>query len=133
MTTESLCELYGIVVLVVEDEPDTRELLVHLLELCGARVLAAAGAREARDILSAHTPNLIISDIGMPEEDGYAFMEGVRRLSDSAKRSIPAIALTAFTRPQDQARAHRAGFDLHIPKPVQPHTLSKAAAQLAIR
>jgi len=76
--------------------------------------------------------NLIISDIGMPDEDGYAFLEGVGSLSDRNKRSIPAIALTAFTRPQAQARSHRAGFDLHIAKPVQPRTLSKAAANLAI-
>lgn len=124
-------DLAGISILVVEDEPDTRELIVCVLEACGARVLAADGAAEARRLLASHTPDLIISDIGMPEEDGYTFMQGVRSLSDRDKRKIPAIALTAFTRKQDEARAYGAGFDVHIAKPVQPQTLAKAAAQLA--
>lgn len=126
-------ELDGLCILVVEDEPDTRELLVYVLEACKARVHAAAGAEEARRILDVHTPNLIISDIGMPDEDGYAFLESVRALPDREKRRIPAIALTAFTRKQDEARARRAGFDVHMAKPVQPRVLAQAAAQLAVR
>lgn len=133
MTMDFFWDLQGMSVLVVEDEPDTRELLVYVLEICKARVHAADGPAEARRILVAHTPNLIISDIGMPEEDGYAFLEGVRRLADRAKSRIPAIALTAFTRQQDEARAFSAGFDVHIAKPVQPRTLTQAAAQLLVR
>lgn len=132
VTADFFWDLQGISILVVEDEPDTRELLVYVLEACKARVHAAGGAAEARRILALHTPNLIISDIGMPDEDGYAFLEGVRGLSDRDKRSIPAIALTAFTRQKDAARAYRAGFDVHIAKPVQPRTLAQAAAHLAV-
>lgn len=126
-------DLQGISILVVEDEPDARELLVHVLETCRARVHAARGAAEARSILVAHTPHLIISDIGMPDEDGYALLESVRRLDDRDKRCVPAIALTAFAREEDQARAYRAGFDVHIAKPVQPCHLTQTAAQLVAR
>jgi CheY-like chemotaxis protein len=131
VTIDFFWDLRGVVVLVVEDEADARDFLVHTLEVCRASVHAAGGATEARDVLAAHTPNLIISDIGMPGEDGYSFLQSVRRLPDPHKRRIPAIALTAFTREQDAARAYRAGFDMHIGKPVQPRLLARAVAQLA--
>ena len=131
MAVDFFWDLQGMVILVIEDEPDTRELLVHVLETCRAKVYAAEGAVEARRILASVTPNLIISDIGMPDEDGYSFLESVRGSPDRQKRRIPAIALTAFSRPQDEARAYRAGFDVHMAKPVQPRTLARAASQLA--
>jgi CheY-like chemotaxis protein len=124
--------LVGLSILIVDDEADARELLVHLLETCGAEVFSAPDAAHARSIMVSHTPSLIISDIGMPDEDGYSLLESVRRLPDREKRRIPAIALTAFTRPADEARAFKAGFDMHIPKPVQPRMLTRAAARLAV-
>lgn len=131
MKPDFFWDLKGLSILVVDDEEDALELLVHVLTACGAEVHSATDAAHARSIIDQHTPSLIISDIGMPHEDGYSFLENVRKLPSREKRRIPAIALTAFTAPSDVARAYRAGFDMHIAKPVQPRMLTRAAAQIA--
>jgi len=124
-------EVVGLRVLVVEDEPDTRNLLVMLLELCHAQVVSAASAAEARELVARDAPHLIISDIGMPGGDGYALIRDVRAMPDDRGGRVPAVALTAYARAEDRARALRAGFDEHLPKPVEPRELVRVIASLA--
>ncbi|TAK28979.1 MAG: response regulator [Myxococcaceae bacterium] len=124
-------EMVGLRVLVVEDEPDTRNLLVMLLELCHAQVVSAASAAEARELVARGAPDLIISDIGMPGGDGYALIRDVRAMPDDRGGRVPAVALTAYARAEDRARALRAGFDEHLPKPVEPRELVRVIASLA--
>jgi len=114
-------------VLVVEDERDTLDFLTRLLEGQGATVLPASTAREALSIVRAESPDVVISDIGMPEMDGYDFIQHVRR-GDTASHNIPAIALTAYARTEDRMRALRAGFQAHMAKPVEPAELIATVA-----
>jgi signal transduction histidine kinase/ActR/RegA family two-component response regulator len=123
--------LNGIRVLVVDDEPDARELLAVVLETCGMETRVAASAVEALKELESYTPNVIISDIGMPETDGYSLIRSVRTLAADDKKDIPAIALTAFARSEDRSRALVGGFNLHMAKPVEPTALVTAVANLA--
>jgi len=123
--------LQGIRILVVDDEPDARELVAYVFESHGAEVRLAASAAEAMSQLERHTPHVIISDVGMPNEDGYSLIRSVRTLPTEAKRSIPAIALTAFARNEDRARALVEGFNVHMPKPVEPAALVHAVLDLA--
>jgi len=104
-----------------------------VLEDCGARVLVAASSEEALGLLKQARPNMIISDIGMPGEDGYAFIHKVRALSDSEGGNVPAAALTAFARSEDRTRALRAGFQTHVAKPVEPAELTAVVASLTSR
>jgi signal transduction histidine kinase/ActR/RegA family two-component response regulator len=120
--------LNGLCVLVVEDEPDTRELLCHVLEQSGADVTAVGSAREGMDVMDALRPDVIVSDIGMPGEDGYGLIRHVRKLQRGA--AVPAIALTAFASADDRALAEEAGFDLHLVKPVEPSAIVEAVAIL---
>lgn len=122
--------LRGLRALVVDDEPDARELIGYLLETCGTEVRLAESAAGALEVLGTYTPDVIISDIGMPEEDGYALIRSIRTLVHEDKRSVPAIALTAFARNEDRTRALVAGFNLHIAKPVEPSTLVRAILDL---
>lgn len=131
MTARAGGELGGLSVLVVDDEEDARELLRYLLRTSGAEVHVADGARAALQVLEAHTPDVIVSDIGMPGEDGYALLRSIRALPEHEKKSIPAIALTAFARNLDRARALVAGFNVHIAKPVEPSVLVRAVRDLA--
>jgi CheY-like chemotaxis protein len=116
-------ELLGISVLVVDDELDTRELIGAVVESCGARPTLAGSAAEALARIAESRPDLILSDIGMPGEDGYAFLRKLRALPAAAGGDIPAIALTAFARAQDRARALQSGFNSYIAKPVDPTEL----------
>ncbi len=125
--------LAGVTVLAVDDEPDARHLIKRVLEDCGARVLLAASSEEALALLRENRPNMIISDIGMPQEDGYAFIRKVRGLSDEEGGNIPAAALTAFARAEDRTRALRAGFQTHVAKPVEPTELTAVVASLTSR
>jgi PAS domain S-box-containing protein len=125
--------LHGTKVLVVEDEPDGRELVRSLLEQCGADVLSAGSAAEAFPLVARERPHVIICDIGMPEEDGYSFMQRVRDLPHGEGGLTPAAALTAFASTQDRMRALNAGFQIHIPKPVQPAELVTVVASLSSR
>jgi signal transduction histidine kinase len=110
--------LAGMNVLVVDDELDSLELIKGILTKCHANVFTAASAAEGFHSLDALLPDVIISDIGMPEKNGYQFMHEVRNLPEEKGRAIPAIALTAFARPEDRARAIDAGFQVHLTKPV---------------
>jgi signal transduction histidine kinase/CheY-like chemotaxis protein len=115
--------LAGSSILVVDDDHDARELLRIVLESCGAEVHEAASAREALSKLEAEHIDMIVSDIGMPDEDGYSLIRSVRNLPDHAKAGTPAIALTAFARNEDRTRALLEGFNVHMSKPVEPAAL----------
>lgn len=122
--------LDGIRVLVVDDEPDARELVTFVLERSGLEVRGAASVAEALGELRTYTPDVILSDIGMPHEDGYFLIRSVRALAAEDKKNIPAIALTAFAGNEDRTRALVAGFNKHMAKPVEPTALLNAIADL---
>jgi len=126
-------ELAGLRVLVVDDEPDTRELLAAVLNSCGAQVILAATAAEAFDQVERTRPDVLISDIGMPEEDGYSLLARIRQLPPERGGTMPAAALTAYARTEDRMRVLRSGFQMHVPKPVEPAELIAVVANLAGR
>ncbi|NRD68638.1 response regulator, partial [Corallococcus exiguus] len=126
-------ELGGVRVLVVDDEEDARELLRTLLEDSGARVVTAGSALEGLQVLQAEHPDVLVSDIGMPVTDGYGFIERVRALSAEKGGHTPAVAITAYARSEDRTRVLRAGFQSHVPKPVEPGELLAVIASLADR
>jgi CheY-like chemotaxis protein len=125
--------LNGVRVLIVDDEVDSRELLVAALEECEAQVFAVASASEALKAVSQFQPDVLVSDIGMPLEDGYSLICKVRQLSAEQGGEIPAIALTAYARAEDRMKAIASGFQMHIPKPVEPAELVTVVASLAKR
>ncbi len=127
-TFEAPPELAGLRILVVEDEPDTRELLRELLVNCDANVELASSVSDGLAAFTRETPDLVISDIGMPEEDGYGFIKQLRALPNGLR--VPAIALTAFARTEDRTAILRAGFRAHVPKPVDVGELLAVAASL---
>lgn len=117
-------QLKGVTVLVVDDEADAREMLAVLLRQSGATVITAASAEEALALLTQpapyQKPDVLVSDIGMPEQDGYMFIRQVRALTPEQGSRIPAIALTAYARTEDRINALSSGFQSHVPKPVEP-------------
>jgi CheY-like chemotaxis protein len=125
--------LEGMIVLAVDDEPDTRELLKVGLGQCGAVVTVVGSAAEALEAIAAHVPDLLISDIGMPGEDGYELIRRVRQLPPENGGKLPAIALTAYARVEDRMQALRAGYQMHVPKPVELAELAAVAASLVKR
>jgi len=127
-----LVRLDGLRVLVVDDEADARRLLIKVLEGVGAIVTAAASAREAIEALPEALPDVLVSDIGMPNEDGFDLIREVRRRGHHA-RDLPAVALTAFVGKDNQRQALLAGFQVHVPKPVDPRDLTAVIASLAGR
>ncbi|HEV7904254.1 MAG TPA: ATP-binding protein [Pyrinomonadaceae bacterium] len=124
--------LTGLRVLIVDDEPDTRALLRKVLEGCGSEVTTAGSSAEALAAFVESKPDVLISDIGMPEEDGYELIGKLRTLEAGAGR-IPAIALTAYARVEDRVRALNAGFQVHVPKPIEPAELVAVVASLTGR
>ncbi|WP_437602430.1 response regulator [Sorangium sp. So ce590] len=124
-------EIEGLNVLIVDDEDDTRELLVTMLEQCGAHVTAVASTAEALLALKALRPDVLVSDIAMPGEDGYALIREIRALPASSGGRTPAIALTAYARTEDRMRALRAGFNTHVPKPIETAELLAVLANIA--
>jgi signal transduction histidine kinase len=124
--------LDGITVLVVDNEADTRGLVRAILEECGARVLEAEGAGEALALIHAEAPDVLLSDIAMPGEDGYSLIRKVRAMRGPA-RFLPSAAFTAFATAADRARALLAGYQAHLPKPVEPSELAAVVAALAGR
>jgi PAS domain S-box-containing protein len=106
-------------ILVVDDEQDTRDLLKAALSECGAAVMSAASAEEGFQSLINNQPDVLISDIGMPSQDGYEFIRRVRSLPAEQGGKVPAVALTAYARIEDRLKALRAGFEMHVPKPVE--------------
>jgi PAS domain S-box-containing protein len=125
--------LKGIKVLVVDDEGDARDLVQRVLSDCNAEVLTAGCASDALLLMESEKPNVLVSDIGMPDIDGYELLKRVRTLEQSRGGRIPAIALTAFARSEDRTRALRAGFLVHISKPVEPSELVATVASVAGR
>jgi CheY-like chemotaxis protein len=123
-------DLRGLSVLVVEDDPDGRELLQQILKARGAAVTTVASAEAALLALAERAPDVLVSDIGLPETDGYAFLQQVRAL-DGALGSLPAVALTAYARPEDRDKALAVGFQRHLAKPVEPELLCAVVAELA--
>jgi signal transduction histidine kinase/ActR/RegA family two-component response regulator len=116
-------KLLGLRVLLVDDEEDARQLMTHILEEAGARVLGADSAAQALMQLRSAPVDVLVSDIGMPEADGYSLVRAIRNLPAEQGGLLPAIALTAFAREEDRQRALQAGFDLHLGKPVEPQHL----------
>lgn len=122
--------LTGIQILVVDDDNDTREFHTFVLEQAGARVIAAASAKEALQVFAESEPDILLSDIGMPETDGYMLIRQIRTLQPKQAKQIPAIALTAYAGEINQQQALASGFQRHLSKPVEPDELVKAIATL---
>jgi signal transduction histidine kinase/DNA-binding response OmpR family regulator len=124
--------LDGLRILVVDDEIDTRELILTVLRQCGAEVKGSESAVEALGVFKDWSPNLLITDIGLPEEDGFSLLRKVRE-SEHQSGQIPAVALTAYATPEDRDRVLSAGFEMHIAKPVEPEELLTIIANVAGR
>jgi CheY-like chemotaxis protein len=116
--------------LVVDDDTDTREFLVFLLEQAGASVISASSAGEALRELTQFKPDILLSDIGMPDMDGYMLMRQVRALPSEQGGQIPAIALSAYAGELNQQQAIAAGFQRHLAKPVEPEELIRIITSL---
>jgi CheY-like chemotaxis protein/two-component sensor histidine kinase len=123
-------ELTGLKILVVDDEPDARMLIKRLLEDHRAVVNVAASASEAFEMLRAAPPDVLISDVGMPGEDGYSLIRRIRALPPAEGGAVPAVALTAYARPEDRRNAVMAGFQHHVTKPAEPAELITMVASL---
>jgi CheY-like chemotaxis protein len=125
-----LPSLSGLRILAVDDEVDTRDMIRAVLEDVGANVLTAASAKEALEALPGWKPDVLICDIGMPGEDGYALIRKLREAQNEEVRSTPAIALTGYARIDDRMRALAAGFQTFLPKPVEANELINTVANL---
>ncbi len=130
---EGLPSLEGLKVLVVDDEADTRELILEVLKECGSEVITSGSVEEALIALEEHKPDILISDLGMPDEDGYSLISKIRALPPERGGHIPAAALTAYARAEDRMRVLRSGFQFHLPKPVDSAELVTVVASLAGR
>ena len=125
--------LQGLHVLVVDDDADARRLVLHLMEDYGASVVEADSADQALEALAVIDFALLISDIGMPDKDGYTLMRQIRSAPEPRLRSLPAIALTAFARPEDRTVALNAGFDAYLSKPAEPFQIIRTALAVMAR
>ena len=123
-------ELYGLKILVVDDDQDTRDLLEWVLRRVGAEVVAVGSAKEAMEALDEERPHILVSDIAMPEEDGLSLMRRIRALPRERGGRIPAVALTAHSMVQDRLQSLRAGFQSHVPKPVVPEELVEVVTSI---
>ena len=130
---EGLPSLEGLKVLVVDDEADTRELISEVLKDCGSEVITSRSVEEALEALEQCKPDILISDLGMPDEDGYSLISKIRALPAERGGEIPAAALTAYARAEDRMRVLRSGFQFHLPKPVDSAELIMVVASLAGR
>ncbi|MBD2537974.1 PAS domain-containing protein [Coleofasciculus sp. FACHB-SPT36] len=130
LTPPVLNILSGVRILVVDDEADAREFLSTALEQYGGKILAVASVLDALEALEQFQPDVLVSDIGMPLEDGYSLIAKVRNHSAERVRRLPALTLTAYASSADTERASAAGFDGHIAKPVEPSLLAEAIAKL---
>ena len=129
-TVGRLINLDGLRVLVVDDEADARELMRMVLRSAGAEVMATASADEAFEQVERWRPDLLVSDIGLPGDDGYVLIQKLRRQEAAGGRSIPALAVTAYARAEDRTRALSAGYQLHVAKPLEPADFVAAIASL---
>ena len=130
---DRLPPLTGVRVLVVDDDPDARDLVTAVLGQSGADVVTASSTVEALDALARARPHVLVSDLSMPGDDGYALLQRVRALGLDHDGRVPAVALTAFARAEDRARALAAGYAVHVSKPVEPAELVEVVARLASR
>lgn len=126
-------DLSGLVVLAVDDQADARDLVQRILENCGARVVTADGMQEALVVAEGERPHVLVCDIGMPDADGFDVIRQLRAMATHLGGEIPAIALTAFARSEDRTKVLRAGFRMHVSKPVEPIELCVAVANVAGR
>jgi signal transduction histidine kinase/ActR/RegA family two-component response regulator len=126
----SLPSLAGVKVLLVDDDPDTLQILSVMLAESKAGVQTAASVSEALEILEWYQPDVLVSDLAMPGEDGYSLIGKIRALAGGKVTQVPAVALTSYVRVEDRARALSAGFNLFVPKPVEPEELITAIANL---
>ncbi|MBD2307730.1 PAS domain S-box protein [Chroococcidiopsis sp. FACHB-1243] len=131
MSSDNPPTLNGLRVLIVEDEADTREWISTVLETCGARVIAVNSVDEAMVALETERPDVLISDVGLPGEDGYGLIRKIRELEPRMGGTIPAVALTAYARVEDYQEAIAAGFQLHVAKPIRAAELIAIVASLA--
>jgi PAS domain S-box-containing protein len=125
--------LRGVRVLVVDDDPDALDLIATILRRAEAEAMPCSSPREALALLHSWKPHVLLSDIEMPGEDGYSLIRKVRALGEPEASRIPAVALTAYGRPEDRVRSLSAGYSMHVPKPVDPVELSVIVANLAGR
>ena len=125
--------LTGLRVLAVDDEPDAREMLALLLNELGAEIRTCGSAAETLSVLSEWRADVLLADIGMSVQDGYDLIRQVRALPADRGGNVPAVALTAYARAEDHARVLAAGFQIHLPKPVDPHVLASVVARAAGR
>jgi len=130
MSNGALARLDGLAILVVDDEPDANEMVQTLLVSQGAEVRVAASARQALDILDRWRPDVLVSDIGMPVEDGYALIQQVRRRAPGRGGDVAAVALTAYAHVEDRVKILNAGFQMHVAKPVDPAELVAVVASI---
>jgi signal transduction histidine kinase/DNA-binding response OmpR family regulator len=126
-------DLGGVRILLVEDEADTRDGLTLVLTKQGASVEAVGSVREALEALDRELPDVLLSDLALPGEDGFSLIRRIRTRSPEAGGRIPAAALSAYVRPEERARAILAGFDRHLPKPIEPAELAAALRELVAR
>jgi PAS domain S-box-containing protein len=127
---DRLPALDGVKVLAVDDESSAREIITAVLSQCGATVTAVASAADAITVLAQSRPDVLVIDIGMPDENGYELISKARKLKPEQGGNIPAVALTAYARTEDRMRALAAGFQSHVPKPVEPAELALVVASL---
>jgi signal transduction histidine kinase/CheY-like chemotaxis protein len=123
-----LRRLRGVRILVVEDEMDSRDFITFLLQQVGATVTAAGSGAEALELIDASAPDVLVTDIGMPQQDGYQLLQAIRKRKSPSSR-IPAVAVTAYARPEDRERALNAGFQAHVSKPIAPRDLVASIEQ----
>jgi CheY-like chemotaxis protein len=126
----ALQRIDGVRVLVVDDDADMRLLVTTVLELCGAEVDAVGSAKEALESLEQRQPDVLLTDIGMPDLSGYDLIRTVRAREATFGGHIPAAAVTAYSGPEDRQRVLDAGFEMHLKKPLEPFELATAVASL---
>jgi CheY-like chemotaxis protein len=129
-TLNSLPQLSGVRVLVVDDDSSARQMISTVLAQSGAEVKSCVSSSEALEALCQWKPDVLMSDIGMPNEDGYALIQKVRSLKAECGGRVPAAALTAYAREEDRARSLSEGFQIHVSKPVEPAELVAVVAGL---
>ena len=114
--------LHGVKVLVVDDEADSRDLVMTILTRCGSDVRCSESAAEAMRAFQEWQPDVLVSDIGLPNEDGYSLIRKLRKLKSKRAKKIPAVALTAYATDEDRSQALAAGFQIHVAKPIEPES-----------
>ncbi|HEY9500280.1 MAG TPA: response regulator, partial [Pyrinomonadaceae bacterium] len=130
---QALMQLSGVCVLVVDDDEDTLQLMATALSSRQAKVVAVSSAGEALRAIEINRPDVLISDIAMPGEDGYGLIERIRMMEKDPAASIPAVAITAYAKEEDRQRALSSGFQLYLAKPVELTELISVVAQAARR